>query len=183
MSANSTLVLTLELMNENRQPRETVLTVEYEYLATIPADFTKLDSWWLDVGDCKSDVPVPASQTVFNLTAPSWTAPSDGTIVFTAGHVHDGGTLLKARRNNSTLCDYIPTYGGAPGFVQQMSGDMAPITHISSMSTCTNAGGFKSGDTFDLHAEYDISSHAAMHGSHGALEPVMGIAIAFVKGG
>ena len=52
---------TLELMNELPYERDAILTVEFEYIPTLRADFRPLDALWLDItgvcGESEADVP------------------------------------------------------------------------------------------------------------------------------
>jgi hypothetical protein len=183
----------VELMNETPEPRDAILTMEFEYVPSIPSGFTAVDSWWLDVsGVCgNSDMPVPPNQEVFNFTAPRWKATTSGSFLLMVGHMHDGGTLLEVRKNNKTVCDFTPLYGETPGYVESTPMNMSsmpgmpatsmPMTHISNMSNCVNSGDFQVDNEMSIWAYYNISEHMAMLGGDGTYEPVMGISIVYIK--
>ena len=54
--------------------------------------------------------------------------------------------------------------------------------HISSMSSCSNAGTIGIGDTFSVTAYYNAGEHSLMTNSDGSLAPIMGISIVYVAG-
>ena len=73
LAKNSTLITSVEFMNETPRPLTGILTIDYEFIPAnpFPASFQKLSSVWLDVGGCEnSDVPVP-SNTTFTLDTPA----------------------------------------------------------------------------------------------------------------
>jgi hypothetical protein len=186
--------MTLELMNETPDPRPAVLTIEYEYIPSMPSGFSAMEPWWLDVsGPCgDSDMLVPTNETAFNFSSTGWKAPYSGSIVLMGGHLHDGGELLEVTQNGKSICDFKPTYGATPGYIDMIPMNMSSMpnipagmsmsmTHISNITTCTNVGNFNSGDSFGIQADYNITDHAPMLGSNGTIEPVMGISILYVK--
>jgi hypothetical protein len=188
--------MTLELMNETPDPRPAVLTIEFEYMPSKPSGFSAMDSWWLDVaGPCEdSDMAVPSNETAFNFSSTGWKAPYSGSIVLMGGHLHDGGELLEITQNGKSICDFKPTYGATPGYIDMMPMNMSSMpnmpagmpmsmTHVSNISICTNVGNFNAGDGFGIQANYNITDHAPMLGSDNTIEPVMGISIIYVRTG
>jgi hypothetical protein len=188
--------MTLELMNEIPNPRLAVLTIEYEYIPSMPSGFSTVEPWWLDVsGPCgDSDMPVPPNETAFNFSSTGWKAPYSGLIVFMGGHLHDGGELLEVTQNGKSICDFKPTYGATAGYIDMMPTNMSSMpnmpagmsmamTHVSNITTCTKVGNFNTGDSFGIQADYNITDHAPMLGANGTIEPVMGISILYIKQG
>ena len=84
--------------------RDAVLTVTWEYIPSVPAGFDKVKPLWLDIGGCgSSDVPAKPNQA-FQYTDPNpWTSNFTGRITTMGGHLHDGGTHLTVKKNN-TVC-------------------------------------------------------------------------------
>lgn len=54
--------------------------------------------------------------------------------------------------------------------------------HISSISSCSNAGTISVGDTLSVTAYYDSIKHSLMTDTDGKLAPIMGITIAYIAG-
>ena len=52
--------------------------------------------------------------------------------------------------------------------------------HISSISTCNNAGIIGIGDILSITAYYDSTKHALMTNTNGSLTPIMGISLFYV---
>jgi hypothetical protein len=191
LSKNSTVMTVVELMNETPKNNSAVLTIDYEFIPAnpFPTTFQNLTSVWLDVGSCRnSDVP-PQSGSTFSLDTPTpWTVPKhffldnkSGRIIFTEGHLHDGGTHVEIIRNGKdTICNSSAAYGATPGFVDH------DMLHISSMTSCggdepsTENNVVREGDMFDLRAHYNMALHKGMLEADGTLAPVMGIAVMFL---
>jgi hypothetical protein len=177
-------------MNELPTARDVVLTITYEFIPTKPSHFRTVTPIWLDVtGVCgNSDYSVPANVSSFSVTAPAWTSNITGEVVFTAGHVHDGGTMLSILKRNDSVCDSNATYGASPGYVESMGSGMGTMSskwgmdmvHISNMTECTDIGKIKEGQNWSVKATYDFEAHAPMVDMDGAPSPVMGIALLYV---
>jgi len=171
--ADDGFVMVSELMNMLSESQEVVLSMIWEYVPSIPEDFKQAVPYWLDVGGCgDSDVPAKANQK-FHYESPALKANFDGDIAFVAGHLHDGGTEVSILRNGLRACTSYATYGKAEGAVDG-------TTHIVSMQHCLNAGRVRKGERWSIKAEYDTVQHAPMKSNDGSLEPVMGIALAYV---
>jgi len=114
-----------ELMNE-QATRDAVVTIEWEFIPSIPAGFKRAALIWLDVdGACLprgGEVPIPDGAKAFTLEMnPPWTAQLSGDILQMASHMHDGGDELLVLRNNNVACTGKARYGEKPGYVS--SGD------------------------------------------------------------
>lgn len=194
LASNASMGLLTELMNEEDNTRDVTVTVNFEYIPGMPSGFTQLYSWWLDVaGSCSdSDEPVPAppNDVVFNYSSPTnYTATYGGSIVGAGGHLHDGGVLLTVRENGNVVCNFTPTYGASPGYIDGVPMNMTSnypmdMDHLSNMSVCTDPGKFKTGDVFAIEAYYNSSAHPLMlNMTDGTPDPVMGISIMYVTNG
>ncbi|KAF2105087.1 hypothetical protein NA57DRAFT_51866 [Rhizodiscina lignyota] len=183
LSAQSQVVVTLELMNQMAEAREAVLTVEYEFIPSpIPKSFKHAKSIWLDIGgycgNSEASVPNDTSTFDFNMQ-PGWKVPDgweENLLVFLGGHLHDGGTHLEAMKSGGIFCDSAATYGANDDFIDGTGEKMA---HISNMSLCHKATTLKAGDELSVKAYYDKTAHPMMVDADASLEPVMGIAILY----
>jgi hypothetical protein len=84
--------ITVEFMNELPIERDTVLTIEFEYIPTLRKDFRPLDSLWLDItGVCgESEADIPDGKDVFEFHTPNVKVNTSGIIIAAGGHLHDG---------------------------------------------------------------------------------------------
>lgn len=191
---NASMGLLTELMNELEDTRDVTVTVNFEYIPGMPANFTALNSWWLDVtGACGgSDEPVPAppNDVIFNYTSPTnYTTTYSGTIVGMGGHMHDGGVLLTVTNNGHVVCNFTPTYGATAGYMDGAPMNMTTsypmdMVHLSNVSYCTYPGTFKTGDQFNIDVYYNATAHPLMlNMTSGTPDPVMGISIMYVTNG
>jgi hypothetical protein len=176
-------------MNETPKNVSAVLTLDYEFVPAnpFPTSFRNLTSAWLDVGGCRnSDVPALPNSTFTLDTPTTWIVPENffpsgsGHIVFTEGHLHDGGTVVEILRNDDNICNSSATYGATSGFVDHN------MPHISNMTSCGSDkpsiedNVVREGEKFDLRAHYDMNSHKGLLEPDGTLAPVMGIAILYM---
>jgi hypothetical protein len=179
VGADDEFALGLELMNEVKETRDAILTLDWGYITGAPADFHPLSIVWLDVdgaNGCDEDVkdPLPPKDTMkFSLEMSNpWTMATSGQVILTGGHLHDGGVDLQVIRNGETVCDSAAEYGESPGYVD------AKMMHISSMSTCSNLM-VEQGDEWWVRANYDVEKYSLMmEGPTPA--PVMGISILYI---
>lgn len=162
-----------ELMNMRHEAREVRLTMVWEFIPSVPKDFKKVRSYWLDVGGCgSSDVDAKENQA-FQYSSPTWETKESGRIVFTASHLHDGGTHTEIRKSAKVVCDSEAMYGTC----HDEEGDEQ---HIEALSACTNIGRTNKGEDWSITAYYNTSKHAPMRNMDGTLEPVMGISLVYV---
>jgi hypothetical protein len=81
---SDTLSMQLELMNLKEQPKEVYITVDYEFVDNIPADFKETKAVWLDITGCGiSSMNPPRGKMAFTLPSTKWTAPYDGQLLST----------------------------------------------------------------------------------------------------
>ena len=174
-------------------PRNTVLTITYEFIPTVPAGFDKVQPLWLDIGGCNSSELPAQADTTFQYSSPVWTSNLTGQITFLGGHLHDGGTHLAVMKNQDIFCDCVAAYGQSPEYIDSsamntsmsgMSGmnmSMGTDTmHISSMSFCENKGSIAAGDKLAVTAYYNTTEYSPMTNTDGSLAPIMGISILYV---
>ena len=164
------------------KPRDAYMTMTFEFIRGSPAGFAHVEPLWFDIGGCV-DSKLPAKPDAhFDYTSPVWTSGGvSGRVTFVAGHLHDGGTRLEVVRNGEVACVSVAEYGCEGGEVGKEM-EMGMGMHISSMSTCQNAGRVELGDEWTVKAHYDTKLHAPMVNMDGSLEPIMGIALLYVVG-
>lgn len=113
-------------MNSASDTRDAFISLDWEFIPSIPSDFRQAIPVWLDVdGTCirrGSEVPVPDNATAFTLVQQeAWTAQISGDVLLMASHLHDGGDSVEVIRNGQVSCNAKARYGERPGFVS--SGD------------------------------------------------------------
>ncbi|MBI2167916.1 MAG: hypothetical protein HYU28_00215, partial [Actinobacteria bacterium] len=152
-----------EIMNMEQSPQSVYVEMTVRYLPGDDPSVKGTEPVWVDVDNCEdSEIDVPAGRTT---TTWDWTSTMTGRVVFTAGHVHDGGlsTTLSNATAGTRMCRSVAGYGTKPEF----------DGHIESMSTCSwdRLGSIRDGDTIRLDTVYDTPE---------ALEGVMGIMMFWV---
>ncbi|KAK1063114.1 hypothetical protein LTR33_012353 [Friedmanniomyces endolithicus] len=169
ISANESFFAVGELMNMLQSPQELVFSMIWEFLPSPPSYFRHAVPYWLDVGGCgDSDVPAKADSQ-YDYTSPVVTASSHGEIALIAGHLHDGGTHLDVFRDEEVICSTRATYASSDD-----------TDHIARIDSCTDVVATAPGDQWYIRAYYDTIAHLPMAANDGSLEPVMGIALAYV---
>ena len=170
------------------EPRDAYLTMTFEYIPGLPEGFSQAQSLWFDIGGCGSSELPAKPDAHFDYTSPVWTVPSgvSGRVTFVAGHLHDGGTRLEVVRNGEVACESTAKYGCESEKMERRHEheheDKGMAMHISSMTSCENAGKVQKGDEWTVTAHYDTKVHAPMVNMDGSLEPIMGIALVYVAG-
>ncbi len=145
-------------MNETEDPREAVVTIEWEYVAASSSSnasapggggggFGPATPVWLDIdGACgsfttASEVAVPDGTAVFSVAMqPAWTSAggaAGGDVLAILNHLHDGGVDLQVTRNGTAVCSGAARYGESPGYIDPMpaggGGDGMEMTMAGSM--------------------------------------------------
>lgn len=167
-----------ELMNANKEEQTAMLTITYEYIPYLPEDFSVATPVWLDVGGCRSEVPVPSEKELFSLEGPAWTSSIKGRVVTAVSHLHDGGVNLIVQRDEEDACTSVAEYesrGKSEGHKHGIE-----MSHITRMSECHDIGRMNIGEKWTVKAQYDLGKHGTMLDRHGNPEPVMGIAVVYV---
>ncbi|KAK3111918.1 hypothetical protein LTR53_012355 [Teratosphaeriaceae sp. CCFEE 6253] len=169
IQAGERLIMSGELMNLLSTPQEVVFSMIWEFLPSAPPYFKRAVPYWLDVGGCgASEVPAEADK-LSEYASPPLDAGLDAEIALIAGHLHDGGTRVDVLRNDRVVCSSEASYEAANG-----------AEHIAGMSSCLGAGSVKPGEQWHIKAYYDTIFHPPMVANDGSLEPVMGIALAYL---
>ena len=172
LDAEPKVVLFTELMNMNDHEDTAMLTITYDFVPGADAkDFRPIRTLWLDVGGCEgSGMPVNSSMgTEFDFTSQPFTVTEPAHILFSGGHLHNGGTHVEIMKNGQLLCDAVAEYTDHD---------------ISSMSSCVkfteDQASLKPGDQLSIRAYYDTDAHSLMKNTDGSFEDVMGISLVYV---
>ncbi|KAF2171563.1 hypothetical protein M409DRAFT_18675 [Zasmidium cellare ATCC 36951] len=163
-----------ELMNMLYEEQTVVLSVLWEYVIAPYTDYALATPYWLNIGGFGDSDRPAANNSRFTYSSPTLTPDFHGRIVFIGSHLHDGGTLVEVFKNGEVLCGVKPVYGESKG----ESADGA--LHIVAMPVCLDAGRVQPGDQFNLTATFDTFEYAPMVNNDGSLEPIMGVAVAYV---
>jgi hypothetical protein len=149
------------IMNMSSVSHTVYLQYEIDYISGADLSAAKpLRSYFYDVDDCwgDSEFNVPGGGGVGSVFSKSitYTAPRNGTRLYTGGHLHDGGIDLILQQNGSEVCRPTAVY---------MDGMLEEITY------CDTPTAVAAGTTIGLTARYSNESPIA-----GA----MGIALSYV---
>ena len=202
LAPENDLSLNIQLMNMKDKEQWVWLTLTYEFLPGKHPDFKKGRTVWMDIGQLPGCSRIKANWGSSNLTAQQvpmstkfsehsklWEVATDGLLLGTGAHQHDGGTSTLIFHNGKVICDSKAMYsnssaghhGGMGGMRkrQMMSGSNGnnDIPHIYKQTGCEFKDGYplKKGDTLYLQADYDFELHPGMKNSKGELDEVMGI--------
>jgi hypothetical protein len=168
-------MISVELMNMNDEAQEVILTASFQFVSGVEmTTYQFAQPFWLDVAGCGgSDLPA-ADKAHFEYSSPSveFGVEENSRVAYLSNHLHDGGERLEVRKNGIPICDVKPSYGELEGTGTGM--------HISRIPSCADVGNVVATDAFDIKVTYDTRVHPPMQNADGSLEPVMGIAIAYV---
>jgi len=171
--ANASFIMFGELMSMLDTPQEVVFSMVWEFLPSPPSYFKHAIPYWLDVTGCgDSDVQAEADKQ-FDYSSPPLKADFNADIALIAGHLHDGGTHVDLLLDGEVVCTSEAIYGSADG-------PLGATDHIAEMTSCLNAGTVKPGEQWYIKASYDTTMHPPMSANDRSLEPVMGIALAYL---
>ena len=105
-------------MNESEDARNASITMEWEFVPGIPANFLVTQPVWLDItGECgNSEKEVPEAP-VFEFSSLAWSPAITGDLIYTVGHLHDGGSKIELFKNGQLICNGVAAYGESEGFL------------------------------------------------------------------
>jgi Stress up-regulated Nod 19 len=179
--------LIVDLMNDTMEDQVVYLTLTYDIMPENTPGMSNMKPVWFDIAQClTSDYPPLKQDGSFQITAPTWIADFDGEILGLAGHLHDGGQNVTVYADGELACTSAATYGGNPEFLSIHEHPKGSATeHISKMDLCINDSlhvkELKKGQSWVLKADYDYSKNKGDLMDTGKQEPIMGIAIMYVK--
>ena len=151
------------IMNHSSEPKTVYFRYRVTWLPGTTEGIRPVTPVWLDMANCRtSEYSVPAGPSSSHWT---WKSTITGRIIWTAGHVHDGGirTTLTNASTGRQVCTAWAGYGTKPAYMGT----------IESMSTCAwdALGTVREGETLDLESVYNAPE---------AADDVMGIMVAYV---
>jgi hypothetical protein len=180
--------LLMDLMNENAARTPVNITLNYEFVPGTTPGMKNVKPLWFDANQCGVS-EVPAKTGKYTIGSGQWRSTVSGKMLWSAGHLHDGGTHLTVEKGGQVVCDSIAKYGTKPEYMGGMdhgdgmdhggTGGMDMAMSISEQTFCTNMGTLTSGQTMHITGYYDSSLHEEMmHG--GKLHNIMAIALMYV---
>ncbi len=155
------------LMNETPPgtPPKTVYieyTLDYQPGANA-TNSRPVDVYFQDITGCGNstyDIPGNGGPGSVHTRTASWTVPADGMLVFTGGHLHEGGIdiTLRDATSNTTFCVGTATYHENP-------------RHLATINACTWHYKINAGNSLSVTARYENSE---------PIQDVMGIMLTYV---
>ena len=172
ISKNAKFQISVELMNMHYSSQDVVLTATWEYIEAPYPDYELGTPYWLDIAGCDHSDRPAANESRFTYSSPSFRTDFHGQIAYLGNHMHDGAVLQEVTKNGEIVCSANPRYSTGEGVDGK--------SHLSNIPFCSNAGYIAPGDELSITASYDTFKHAPMVNEDGSLEPIMGIALAYV---
>jgi hypothetical protein len=150
---------TFHLHTTSATPAEDVYIeyeVQYEPI-TAQSDFQYTTPYFLDVTGCWSnsgslyDVPGGGAPGSEHIASKTYTAPRNGTAVFTGGHIHAGGIDISLTRDatGEDYCTAMAHYEGTGHPSHPVFGQLHDISY------CMQSSEVNAGETFTLRSRYD----------------------------
>jgi hypothetical protein len=177
---------TVDLMSERTDNFDVSMAITYEWVdkaSDMGKKYKAVTMRWVQI---RYSLPEPGKKVYKSLPMPSGV---NGKLLYTVGHMHDGGTNLKLLINNQTACDSVMYYGidgniikaKQPGEVSrrnpQHSHGVESVkfggAHIASPGACVDYGSVKASDRLSVEAYYDFDQFKTMT-HEGKAERLMG---------
>jgi len=168
----------LEVMNEAEVEREIFVRVDYEVLeGELTVGYKEAGGINLDVAGCaKPDLPPQHGK--YTLVSPKWISKQTATLMYSTGHMHDGGVNMTIYKNNVPVCTSEMLYDRTPYFRSPASGHHGQFAHISDSGACKNFAEIVPGDVLHAVAHYDADKYPMML-HEGMPHSMMGTALVF----
>jgi hypothetical protein len=152
------------VMNESTQPQQIYIQYKVGYQPGATAQNTRgVTPFFLDVTGCGAsvyDVPGTGGSGSVHTNTRTWTAPWDGILVGSGGHLHGGGIDITLRNNaNGQECKMLAHYEHSH-----------PNASPGRIDSCIAHNRVTAGDQFSVISRYDNSQPR---------EDVMGIVMAY----
>jgi len=193
----SAFMLMIDLMTEDIKPKNLTLEITYEHVPKTTSGYKAATMYWLTIGEPAAK----SGQYSFN-TIPS-RVTSSGKLLYSIGHMHDGGDNMSLKVGGTVVCKSIMHYGTREGYSPDGAASAAAATpakagaasakaasghshrkrqhahgtaagkHISDPGACTDFGTVTTGQSMMAIAYYDAAKHGLME-HNGAKEKLMG---------
>lgn len=161
----SKYMLMIDLMTEAVDTKNLTLEVTFETIPKSNKEYKAATMYWLTIGEpwakegkYKFDTILPTRSGV------------EGTLLYTIGHMHDGGTDMQLYVNNQMVCKSIMHYtdrgsgaAGGKNMAGMQHGHSATTgLHIANPGACTDFGKVKKGDTLRAEVIRSISNFSLL---------------------
>jgi len=136
LDAGASFMFISDLMSMSSQTQTVSMAITYEWIPRASATgYRDVYMKWNDVGQ------PAAREGVYSFKSTAASIPVTGRLLYTNGHVHDGGTHTILYVNNKEMCKSVMLYNRRPGFAEagsegSMGHDMGAMGHdMESMNT------------------------------------------------
>jgi hypothetical protein len=167
-------MLMIDLMTEDSKPKNLTLEIQYEWVPKTTAGYKAAAMYWLTIGE-------PAAKDgVYKFSSFPAVTSYAGKLLYSIGHMHDGGTDMRLFVNSKMVCKSVMHYNTRAGYTPHKKrdgpgghGGKSAGEHISDPGACTDFGTVAPGDKLSAEAWYDSNKHPLMT-HNGARERLMG---------
>jgi len=159
----------VDLMNMHMEDKLVYLTMTYDILeGQLPPGWNDTKAFWLDAASCLTSEVWPRKQSgSFTIESPTWKPNFEGKLLWSVGHLHDGGTSTVTMVSpTKPLCESDARYGEEPGFHNnetiraKMGREKTASSHISSMTECKlGVPQLKKDQSWKVIGKYDYDRH------------------------
>jgi len=185
----SKYMLMIDLMTEAKDTKNLTLEVTFEIIPKSNKEYKAATMYWLTVGEPWAK----EGRYKFDTILPTWSG-IDGKLLYSIGHMHDGGTDMQLFVNEKMVCKSIMHYNSREGYTATANGknstSMAGMQHghssdsglhIADPGACTAFGTVKKGDKLRAEAWYDSNKYP-LKKHNGANENLMGNMRVYIGG-
>jgi hypothetical protein len=163
LGKNAGVILMVDVVNYNDQPKNIYVVSEIEYLPGKREGYMQSSVIDLDIGVCggKSGLylQAPKGQPKFAFQGKDFTVERDGYFLAIHGHMHDGGNDIVLKLNGKEVCVSKAEYGGTGHEGFNAKGEK--WTTIRGMTTCDEPIKVIKGDKISVIANFDMEEHPA----------------------
>jgi len=183
-------MLMIDLMVEDTKAKNLTLEITYDHIATGAATGYKAATmYWLTIGE-------PRAKTgQYKFTTMASTSSVTGSLLYSIGHMHDGGTHMSLFVSGKLVCKSVMHYNARAGYLpggakaghklrkrQHAGHGNDGGMHISDPGACTDFGEVQKGDRLTAEAWYDADKYGLMKNPQGKNENLMGNMRVYIGG-
>jgi len=161
----SKYMLMIDLMSDTVAPKNLTLEVTFEIVPKSGSGYKPATMYWLTIGEPWGK----QGKYKFDTILPSYSGVT-GSLLYSIGHMHDGGTDMQLFVNGKMVCKSVMHYNAREGYGSAVSRNVTldkrqhggghaskdGVLHISDPGACTDFGPVKKGDK--LNAEVSSST-------------------------
>ena len=150
----SKFLMMIDLMAETTTPKNLTLEITYETIPKTDSSYKAATMYWLTIGEPWAK----EGNYKFDTIMPTWSGVT-GSLLYSIGHMHDGGTDMKLYVNGKMVCKSVMHYNARAGYsISSKDSSMAGMAgmghdghggsglHISEPGACTDFGTVNKGD-------------------------------------